>query len=58
VSEPSYVVADVLKICKLCTFLSIDQILEKIIRAGSETLNSEVHSLLSPFKMKNEIPQQ
>jgi hypothetical protein len=59
VPEPSLVEVEI-AIEKLKSYKSpgTNQILAKLIRAGGETLNSEIHRLLCSIWNKEELPQQ
>jgi hypothetical protein len=59
VPEPSLVKVEI-AIGKLKSYKSpgTDQILAKLIKAGGETLNSEIHRLICSIWNKEELPQQ
>jgi hypothetical protein len=59
VPEPSLVEVEI-AIRKLKSYKSpgTDQILAEFIKAGGETLNSEIHRLICSIWNKEELPQQ
>jgi hypothetical protein len=59
VTEPSLVkVKTAIGKLKSCKSPGTDQILAKLIKAGGETLYSEIHRLICSIRKKEELPQQ
>jgi hypothetical protein len=60
VPEPSFVEVEIAtgNLKRYNKFLSTDQILAKLIKAGGETLRPEIHKIIHSIWNKEELPQQ